>query len=193
MARGKGFDDLTAVTAARDVFWERGYGSTSLAQLQAATGLSKSSLYETYGSKRDLFGRCAQNYLDLVIGPRIAPLETGDAGKDVLVRYFSDLAELFRTAPDRLARRGCLLLNTATDLNDLDAAAAGLVRDYRDRVRTAFLAVARRVRVADPEHRAELLTAGQIGLMVTSRLDPALAAGLADALAREVAGWEPVS
>ncbi len=183
MARSKEFDDRTAVTAARDVFWERGYASTSLAQLQAATGLSKSSLYETYGSKRALFTRAAENYLEQVITPRLAPLEAPGAGKAELVAYFSGLAEFFTAAPNRIARRGCLLLNTAMDLNDLDEDAADLVRGYRERVRRAFLAIA-----AD-EQKAEILTAAQIGLMVTSRLDPALAASLARTLAVEVSAW----
>jgi TetR/AcrR family transcriptional repressor of nem operon len=188
VARSKEFDNLTAVTAARDVFWERGYASTSLAQLQAATGLSKSSLYETYGSKRALFTRAAENYLDQVITPRLAPLEASGAGKAELVQYFLNLAAFFTAAPNRIARRGCLLLNTAMDLNDLDEDAAELVRAYRERVRSAFLGIATTA-VPNPGQVAEILTAAQIGLMVTSRLDPALAASLARALALEVGVW----
>ncbi len=105
MARSKEFDDRTAVTAARDVFWERGYASTSLAQLQAATGLSKSSLYETYGSKRALFTRAAENYLEQAITPRLAPLEAPGAGKAELAAYFSGLAEFFTAAPTGLPAR----------------------------------------------------------------------------------------
>ncbi|GAB6902390.1 TetR/AcrR family transcriptional regulator [Kineosporia succinea] len=186
MARSKEFDDLTAVTAARDVFWERGYASTSLAQLQTATGLSKSSLYETYGSKRELFTRAAENYLERVVLPRLAPLEEPGADLETLAAYFSGLATFFRAAPDRIARRGCLLLNTAMDLNDLDDDAAALVTGYRQRVFDAFAGVLRRSEVPDPDHRAEILTAAQIGLMVTSRLDPALAASAAEALTQDV-------
>ena len=138
MPRSKTFDDATAVAAARDAFWEHGYASTSLAQLQAATGLSKSSLYETYGSKRGLFDRAVQSYLELVIAPRLGPLEAEGAGQAELVGYFEELAGFFEQAPDRIARRGCLLLNTAMELTELDPAAAELVRAYRLRVHTAF-------------------------------------------------------
>jgi AcrR family transcriptional regulator len=188
VARSREFDDHTAVTAARDVFWERGYASTSLAQLQAATGLSKSSLYETYGSKRALFTRAMENYLDQVIAPRLAPLEAPGAGKADLVQYFSELAAFFAAAPRQIARRGCLLLNTAMDLNDLDEDAAELVRGYRERVRSAFLKIATTA-VGNPGQEADILTAAQIGLMVTSRLDPDVAASLARALAAEVGAW----
>jgi TetR/AcrR family transcriptional repressor of nem operon len=198
VARPKAFDDATAVTAARDVFWEHGYASTSLAQLQAATGLSKSSLYETYGSKRGLFDRAVQNYLDVVITPRLGPLEAAGADRAALIAYFTGLAEFFTRAPDRMARRGCLLLNTAMELTELDPAAADLVRKYRLRVRTAFAGAVHAILAepggdpehgVDPERRADLLTAGQIGLMLTSRLDPAVAAGLAESLAADVRSW----
>ncbi len=179
------FDDRTTVAAARDVFWERGYASTSLSQLQAATGLSKSSLYETYGSKRALFTRAAESYLAAVIDPRLAPLETPAAGQDELAAFFDGLAQFFEHAPAPIARRGCLMLNTAMDLNDLDEDAAELVRAYRERMRAAFLGACRSY-AADPEQAAELLTAAQIGLMVTARLDPAAAATLARSLAAQV-------
>ncbi|NQX12452.1 TetR/AcrR family transcriptional regulator [Microbacteriaceae bacterium VKM Ac-2855] len=176
MARQKTFEDAAVASAARDVFWRHGYVATSLAQLQAATGLSKSSLYESYGSKRGLFDRAIRDYLDTVIDPLLAPLEAEGAGRAELTAYFAALARLFREAPHPIARRGCLLLNTAMELDDLDADAARAVADYRERIRTAFA----NAHAADPD----LLTAAQIGLMVTSRLDPAQAADLADALAR---------
>ena len=82
MARSREFDDAEAVSAARDLFWERGYASTSLAQLQAATGLSKSSLYETFGSKRALFQRAADDYLSRIIEPQLCNC-VGPAGRIV--------------------------------------------------------------------------------------------------------------
>lgn len=175
MARQKAFDDAAVASAARDVFWRYGYAATSLAQLQEATGLSKSSLYESFGSKRGLFDRAIRSYLTEVIDPLLAPLEAEGAGRTQLADYFAQLARVFREAPAPVARRGCLLLNTAMELDDLDAEAARTVAGYRARVRAAFANAS----AADPE----MLTAAQIGLMVTSRLDPAAAAVLADALA----------
>ena len=187
MARSKEFNDDTAVRAARDVFWRRGYASTSLSQLQQATGLNKSSLYQSYGSKRGLFERALGSYLDEVIEPLLHDLEAPGAGSAELAAYFESLARLFRTAPPQVADRGCLLLNTAMELNDLDADAAKAVAAYRGRVRAAFLGAIRATAVyaAEAERRADTLTASQIGMMVTSRLDPATAAALADILAAE--------
>ena len=37
------------------VFWEKGYNDTSLEDLLSVTGLSKSSLYQAFGNKHELF------------------------------------------------------------------------------------------------------------------------------------------
>jgi TetR/AcrR family transcriptional repressor of nem operon len=179
------------VRAARDVFWERGYVATSLAQLQAATGLSRSSLYQTFGSKRGLFGRAVDNYLSEVIGPLLGPMESPGSGKAELIDYFLTLANFLRAAPSSEACRGCLVLNTFMELNDLDDEARMLVRAYRTRVRDAIriTLVAMADTVRDPDTTAEVLTAGQIGLMVTSRVDPIQAAMLAETIAGDIAQW----
>jgi AcrR family transcriptional regulator len=191
MARTREFDYDTVVRLARDVFWERGYTSTSMAQLQAATGLSRSSIYETFGSKRELFGYAVDSYLTEVIGPLLAAMEAPGSGRDDLVAYFLSLARFLRSAPDQIATRGCLMLNTFMELNDLDDAAAALVRGYRRRVRAAIFAslAGSAGTVRDVEGTADVLTAGQIGIMVTSRIDPIQAAELAETMAADIEGW----
>ena len=191
MARTREFDYDTVVRAARDVFWERGYTSTSLAQLQSATRLSRSSLYETFGSKRELFSSAVNSYLDEVIGPLLGPMEAPDSGRDDLVEYFLSLARFLRSAPDQIATRGCLMLNTFMELNDLDDAAATLVRGYRRRVRAAiYQSLAGSAgTVRDVGGTADVLTAGQIGIMVTSRIDPIQAAELAETMAADIGSW----
>jgi TetR/AcrR family transcriptional repressor of nem operon len=191
MARSREFDLDTVVRAARDVFWERGYSSTSMAQLQAATGLSRSSLYETFQSKRGLFGYAIDSYLGEVIGPLLGPMEAPDSGRDELVEYFLSLSRFLRSAPDQIATRGCLMLNTFMELNDLDDDAATSVRGYRRRVRAAIhkSLTGSTGTVRDVEGTADVLTAGQIGIMVTSRIDPIQAAELAETMATDIRSW----
>jgi TetR/AcrR family transcriptional regulator, transcriptional repressor for nem operon len=55
VGRPKGYDRALALLAARDLFWEQGYERTSIADLEARTGLNRSSLYQEFGSKRQLF------------------------------------------------------------------------------------------------------------------------------------------
>uniref|UniRef100_UPI001CF1B65F TetR/AcrR family transcriptional regulator n=1 Tax=Hymenobacter terricola TaxID=2819236 RepID=UPI001CF1B65F len=55
MARPQEFDTAAALHKAMGVFWRKGYEATSLVNLLEATGLSKSSLYSSFGGKRALF------------------------------------------------------------------------------------------------------------------------------------------
>jgi len=191
VGRQKQFDDTTVVRAARDVFWQRGYASTSLADLEAATGLSRSSLYLTYGSKRGLFDRALRNYLDELIWPMLAPMEAAGAGREEIVGYFWAQAANLQGSPNSVLTRGCLIANTSTELNVLDADAVQVVLEYRNRVRAAIFHALGGIAesIHDREAKAEILAAAQIGVMISARVDPIAAARLAETVATDVKTW----
>ena len=55
MARHREFDEDKVLNALRDIFWEHGFEGTSYADIMAATGLQKGSLYSAFGDKRALY------------------------------------------------------------------------------------------------------------------------------------------
>lgn len=63
MGRPRQYDPETVLDAAQAAFWSRGYASTSVADLCAATGLKKGSLYQAFGDKHALFMRVLKRYL----------------------------------------------------------------------------------------------------------------------------------
>jgi TetR/AcrR family transcriptional repressor of nem operon len=190
MARTREFDDETVVRAARELFWERGYVSTSLAQLQAATKLSRSSMYATYGSKRGLFERAALNYLAEIIDPLLGPMEGPGSGAAEIADFFLAMAAVLRSPNQRLAKRGCFLINTLLELDELDAAASDMVTVYRARVHRAVLnAVGSIDNIGDREARAEVLTAGHLGVMTMARIAPVAAAVASETIAADVRRW----
>ncbi|CAN5584679.1 TetR/AcrR family transcriptional regulator [soil metagenome] len=176
---------------ARDLFWERGYASTSLADLQEATGLSRSSLYQTFGSKQGLFDRALNSYCDEIVWPLVVPMEASGAGREEIVTYFRALASHLRDSPHSVAARGCMIANTASELNILDKPSAQFVRDFRDRIYRAIVQCLKTIedRVDDIEKKADLLAAAQIGLMISARHDPIPAAMLAENIAADVQTW----
>ncbi|MCY1023638.1 TetR/AcrR family transcriptional regulator [Pyxidicoccus sp. MSG2] len=195
MARTRAFDETVAVRAALGVFWSRGYEATSLADLEAATGLNRSSLYQAFESKRALFSRAVALYLREVITPRLGVFASGAPGLEQVTTYFEALATTMATAPPALTRRGCLLVNTATELAPHDEAAHQAVEDYRTLLHghlTRALEGAARAGTLPRKtvaRRVELLVGAVIGVLVTARVDPAAAARLARATASEAAGW----
>src|SRR6267378_1891032 len=62
MARTKDFDENEVLTRAMNLFWSRGYNSTSMEDLVSGLGISRSSLYATYTDKHTLFIKALENY-----------------------------------------------------------------------------------------------------------------------------------
>ena len=187
----KSFDRQEAVRAAQAVFWQRGYTASSLAQLMAATGLSKSSLYETFGSKRGLFDEAMQNYLHEVMEPLLSSLEARDATRADLLNWFQTFAAVFRGKTPYEARNGCLMLNTAMELDGLDEVAELRINHFRLRVRAAMFNALRSLDTdaARLSLWADTLSSAHSGMIITSRMDPLAAAQFADTLAADIAGW----
>ena len=62
MARSKNFDTDDTLDKAIELFGAQGYQATTPAQLVAHLGISRSSLYDTYGDKRNLYIKALQRY-----------------------------------------------------------------------------------------------------------------------------------
>ncbi|CAN5320451.1 TetR/AcrR family transcriptional regulator [soil metagenome] len=60
--RPREFDLDTALAAALRVFWQNGYESASMAELTAAMGITKPSLYAAFGNKEQLFHKALDLY-----------------------------------------------------------------------------------------------------------------------------------
>ena len=55
MARNKEFDPSIVLHKSMEIFGHYGYEGTSLQNLLEGLGIARQSLYDTYGTKRDLF------------------------------------------------------------------------------------------------------------------------------------------
>ena len=64
MGRKRTFNVEQALDAALSVFWRKGYEGTSYADLVAATGLERPSLYSAFGNKEALFLRALTRYTE---------------------------------------------------------------------------------------------------------------------------------
>ena len=55
MPRNKDFDEQEVLEKAMCLFWKEGYKTTSIDKLCDKLGISRSSLYVTYGNKKNFF------------------------------------------------------------------------------------------------------------------------------------------
>ena len=89
----KQFDPQAALERARDLFWRRGYDGTGLTELEAALGVGRKSLYDTFGNKRALYLAALEQYGASVIEGICAGLERADTPAfDNLERVLNKLA-----------------------------------------------------------------------------------------------------
>ncbi|TDW31153.1 TetR/AcrR family transcriptional regulator [Cryobacterium psychrophilum] len=138
MGRLQSFERTTVVQAARDLFWDKGFEAASLADLEAVTGLKRSSLYHAFGSKRGLFNAAVEDYQDTVIRPRLSILTEGGGGRSSLIAYFEELRSVVSALPEDSPRRGCLLVNCAAGLAGHDDLARQIVEGYRSELTNAL-------------------------------------------------------
>jgi TetR/AcrR family transcriptional repressor of nem operon len=196
MPRPRAFDEARVLDEAMRAFWEQGYGATSIDDLTERTGLSRSSIYQAFGSKRRLFDAAIARYLDAWFGPTLHELETGSGGLDDVTGFFARLAAALDD-PAADPRLGCLVVNSIGELAWRDDGLRRTGESYRGRLHLAFLAALGRARrrgelsEGSPEDRARVLVALTLGLFVTERGNPEVedARLLARAVAAQVDGW----
>jgi len=176
MARPREFDADAALDRAMETFWSKGYEATSLDDLCEVTGLSRSSLYATFGSKRNLLLRSVDRYVDQR-NPRIA----GILAQPLSIRdVFGALAQQFI---DQIVsgpgRRGCFLGNCAAELPRSDRAALARVRKGLESTEATFHDALARAKArgelpvgADVTALARFLMSGFQGLRLVGKVNP---------------------
>jgi TetR/AcrR family transcriptional repressor of nem operon len=136
MPRPKSFDEDAVLDEAVQLFWERGYEGTSLADLEAHLGLGRQSLYNSFGDKQTLFLKALERYERQVAEAALGQLNAPGAGLDEIRAFFRSSVKAL-TAPG--PRRACLVVNTILERGSEDAdallhcnhARTGLERTFR--------------------------------------------------------------
>lgn len=176
MARSREFDTDAALARAMDVFWCHGYEGTSIADLVAATGVQRGSLYLAFGSKEGLYHAVLDRYREQLSTPMLEALA---GGADVVALVREMLLGLVEQALADPHRRGCLMVNAAVERLPHDPQVARRVRDtvsaMEDALTTALAEAQRRGSLGgdkDPRALARFLVLNVQGLRVMGAVDP---------------------
>ncbi len=112
MARQIEFDEDEALNRAMHAFRKFGYAGVSIKTLEAETGLSSGSLYNSFGGKDAVFERSLTHYNETVVKNRISRHLDAQRPIDGLVSLFTTLLE--ETGGTAF---GCLLTNSAIEFS----------------------------------------------------------------------------
>lgn len=134
--RPQEFNDDDVIASAMNTFWANGFDGTSMQQLLQSTGLSKSSLYQSFGGKRELFMRCLEQYTVAMKDKLLTQLSTSRSGIEFIRSVLLSAADETR---GKALPKGCLIMNTATEFAQGDAAIAKVVTKGIESFRLVFL------------------------------------------------------
>ncbi len=107
MGRSKAFDEQQVLETVMALFWEKGYGATSIQDLETATGLKRTSLYNAFGDKRSLFQKSLALYVDGVKKMLGTIIEQGRTSREIVRNW---LAAVLDFSFDKSTPAGCLVI-----------------------------------------------------------------------------------
>lgn len=117
------YDEAAVLEAAMRVFWRHGYAAASINDLTAATGLSRSSIYQRFEDKDGLFREALAQYTERVL--RRMHAVGGTSARECMEAVLRD----FLPKPVAMPRPdGCMLARSCAEKANLpDASQAAVI------------------------------------------------------------------
>ena len=171
VGRPRSFDEDEVLAQAMDVFWRKGYESTSMADIMRATELHKGSIYQAFGDKHSLYIRALSGYIAQMrtkMTAIVGDAETALEGLRAALYHHIGFG-----ATEEGANSGCLALNSLVEdaQRDPDVMAV-LEKAYEFRMRLITETVASAQSDGDlrgdwpAERLANLIAATEAGILV---------------------------
>lgn len=137
MSRNREFDIDLALDQALNAFWLKGYAATSMTDLMAAMGLSKSSFYQCFGSKREALLAALSRYSMRELAETRLHFNAAGPVAPLLAAWVRHSIDAGACQPSQ--RCGCLIVNVAVELAPHDREIEDAVCYHLDKL-AAFLA-----------------------------------------------------
>ncbi|MEP3439054.1 MAG: helix-turn-helix domain-containing protein [Hoeflea sp.] len=137
MKRARPYDRDTALDAAVQLFWTKGYHATSLKDLEAALHMKPGSIYAAFSSKEALYLAALERYFNA----SRAAFASGMQDAVSPLRALSDnLLRLARSRSQDPQGRACMLVKTLIDTTSTDATISGKANAYLEDIKGDFTA-----------------------------------------------------
>jgi TetR/AcrR family transcriptional regulator, transcriptional repressor for nem operon len=159
MSRMPEFDRSVVVRRAMQVFWQRGYGQTTVTDLVRATGLQPGSLYAAFGSKKGVFVEVLDAYNRSFL-ERIRRMQ--EDGRPAFAGIRAMLEDIVEDTVSGRNRQGCLAVNALLELAEHEPDVAARLDAHNEQVRHAFAVLIARAQAegdVPPDRRPDALAA----------------------------------
>jgi TetR/AcrR family transcriptional repressor of nem operon len=172
MPRAKEFDESEVLDQALEVFRVRGFKHTSFEDLTQGLGVSRQSIYDTYGDKNALFHAALRRYLERGLEFVGRKLDDRSPIREVLAGLFEGMNSnnCGKSSP------GCLMVNSMVELAPHDAEVRALAQKHARGVEgllASRIGIAQREgeidKAKDPVALARFFYHTMLGLGVASR------------------------
>jgi TetR/AcrR family transcriptional repressor of nem operon len=141
MARTKDFDEQEVLDKAVELFWRKGYNATSMQDLVDELGISRSSLYDTFGDKHALFMTALERYRVEGSERLRSIMESPLPAREIIKKLLEVTAgELFNDQQ----HKGCFMVNAEVEVAPHDKEVNQVVCENDQQVEEAFYRVIKR-------------------------------------------------
>jgi TetR/AcrR family transcriptional repressor of nem operon len=138
MARTKDFDEREVLNKAVNLFWLKGYNGTSMQDLVDGLGISRSSLYDTYGDKHTLFIKALESYQSTASGKICQIISSILPAKETIKQILEFITcELLGDQ----THKGCFMVNAEVEVAPHDREVSQMVCQNDRQVEDAFYLV----------------------------------------------------
>ena len=137
--RPREFEAAAAAAAALETFWVNGFRGVSVLDLEKATGVVRTSLYNAFGNKRGVFDAALDAYLGQLFDDIDSMLTDASAGLDDIHRFLDQLRNWHVGGLP-----GCFMINSMIEFADRDDDINTRGGEYLNKLREALLSALRR-------------------------------------------------
>ncbi|MBA3677927.1 MAG: TetR/AcrR family transcriptional regulator [Sphingosinicella sp.] len=143
---------LRILETACELFYKRGIRAVGVDEIVSQAGVTKPSLYRSFGSKDELVTACLEKYAeDSALGVEAALAAAGDDPRSQLRAYVAYHAEQM-SAP---GFRGCPMSNLAVEFPESGQSARIVAEGCKVELRERLALLARQMPVREPEALAD--------------------------------------
>lgn len=124
MARTKDFDEDEVLTKAMNLFWRRGYNATSMQDLVDELGISRSSMYDTFGDKHSLFIKALDNYKKGATEKLHQIVQQASSAREAISKILMNMVNDLVADKDH---KGCFMVNAQVEVAPNDPIVSDLL------------------------------------------------------------------